>query len=68
MTVFEKVAEYDKAHGTDFTVMIGDKIKNPNGEYYNGILHGLLLALSHFGVITSSEVVAILESRLERFR
>ena len=31
MTAFEKVAKYDAEHGTNFTVMIGDKIANPYG-------------------------------------
>ena len=67
MTIFEKVTKYDAEHGTNFVVMIGDKIANPEGDYYNGILHGLLLALAHLGVITKDEAVELLESRLERF-
>lgn len=68
MTTFEKITKYDAEHGTSFTTMIGDKIANPSGDYYTGILHGLLLALSHLGVITNEEAVELLDSRLERFR
>lgn len=68
MTIFEKVAKYDAEHGTNFVVIIGDKIANPKGDYFNGILHGLLLALSHLEVITKDEAVELLNSRFERFR
>lgn len=68
MTTFEKVAKYDAEHGTNFVVMIGDKIASPKGDYFNGILRGLLLALSHLGVITKDEEAELLDSRLARFR
>lgn len=60
--IIKRIKYYDENHETKFADIITRKLEEiakANTEYHRGVLHGLLLALAHLGVISAPEVIKI---------
>lgn len=63
-SIIKKIKYYDENHETEFADIVTEKLEETakvNTEYRRGVLHGLLLSLTHLGVISASEGIAILD-------
>ena len=58
----DKLAAYDKSHGTAFAPILTEKLSPPrSSDYQAGVIHGILLVLSQQNVISNYDAMDILD-------